>query len=100
MQRACDVGMNQTFDLEALQRHARKPMRCNRYGGKYGVGQDGASAACNGPDPSPVRAERALPAPARNVLAVGYGRIGVLGPGKHALPRQCPCRWLWADLSL
>ena len=80
MQRACDVGMDQTFDLEALQRHARKPMRCNRYGGKYGgrygVGQDGASAACNGPDPSPVRAERALPT--RNVLAVGYGLHCVL----------------------
>ena len=32
LQRACDVGMNQTVDLETRQRHARKPMQCNRYG--------------------------------------------------------------------
>jgi hypothetical protein len=36
LQRACDVGMNQTVDLETLQRHARKPMPCNRYGRSYG----------------------------------------------------------------
>jgi hypothetical protein len=34
LQRAYDVGMDQTVDLETRQRHARKPMQCNRYGGE------------------------------------------------------------------
>ena len=53
LQRARDIGMNQTVDLETLPRHARTQRRCNATGtvvgtvGRYGGEQNGASAACN-----------------------------------------------------